>query len=86
MLLIMFAIRGRYLNREDVYLVLFPSTLDSLAYIWFNQFEHNCFATWCAMDMVFYEAFHPSNYKECILDKLENLTLQQGGTFGELMN
>lgn len=72
-------------GRGHAYLIFFPSTLDSLADKWFSQFEHYHFATWHAMNTAFCEAFHPSNYKELILDKLENLNLQQGETFVELM-
>ena len=77
--------RGRGLNREDAYLVLFPSTLDSLADKWFSQFDANHFRTWAALSTAFCDAFRPSNYRERILDQLENLELQMGETFAELM-
>ena len=77
--------RGRGLNREDAYLVLFPSTLDSLADKWFSQFEANHFRTWAALSTAFCETFRPSNYRERILNQLENLELQMGETFAELM-
>ena len=70
---------------EDAYLVLFPSTLDSLADKWFSQFEANHFQTWAALSTSFCDAFCPSNYRERILDQLKNLELQMGKTFAELM-
>ena len=77
--------RGRGLNREDAYLVLFPSTLDSLADKWFSQFAPDHFLTWNRMRTSFCDTFRPSNYRERILDQLENLELQKGETFAELM-
>ena len=78
--------RGRGLNREDAYLILFPSTLDSLADKWFSQFEDGHFVSWTELSTAFCNnAFRPSNYRERILDQLENLELQLRETFAELM-
>ena len=77
--------RGRGLNREDAYLVLFPSTLDNLADKWLSQFAQDHFPTWEALQTSFYAAFRPSNFRERILDQLENLELMKGENFGELM-
>ena len=77
--------RGRGLDREDAYLILFPSTLDNLADKWFSQFAQDHFLTWRAMQTAFCTTFRPSNYRERLLDQLENLELQKGETFAELM-
>ena len=77
--------RGRGLNREDAYLVLFPSTLDNLADKWFSQFAQDHFPTWETLQTSFCAAFRPNNFRERILDQLENLELMKGETFAELM-
>ncbi|MCO5570215.1 hypothetical protein L7F22_023933 [Adiantum nelumboides] len=76
--------KGRGLNREVAYLVLFPSTLDSLADKWYNQFEENHFADWGALRHQFCEAFRPGDAQEKVLDELGNLVLQPNETFTEL--
>ena len=60
--------KGKDLNREDVYLVLFPSTLDSLTNKWLGQFTDNYFGTWEGTYTAFCAAFWPSNYREHVLD------------------
>lgn len=77
--------KGQGLNREDAYLVFFPSTLDNLADKWFCQFAQNHFRNWDALKLAFGEAFRSSNFQERILNQLENLQLQSGETFAELM-
>ncbi|MCO5558594.1 hypothetical protein L7F22_012180 [Adiantum nelumboides] len=77
--------RGRGLNREDAYLVLFPSTLDSLADKWYSQFAENHFTSWATLSQHFCEAFRPGDFQERVLDKLANLMLQPKETFAELV-
>ena len=53
---------GRGLNREDAYILLFPSTLDSLADKWFSQLAENHFQAWPDLQRAFCSAFRPNNY------------------------
>ncbi|MCO5557143.1 hypothetical protein L7F22_010700 [Adiantum nelumboides] len=77
--------KGRGLNWEDAYLVLFPSTLDNLADKWYSQFQENHFTEWETLRQQFCEAFRPGDFQEKVLDELGNLSLQPNETFAELM-
>ena len=45
----------------------------------------NHFGTWARLRQGFCEAFRQSNYREHLVNQLENLELQPGETFAELM-
>ena len=70
---------------QNAYLVLFPSTLESLADKRYIQFDANHFTNWQALSTSFCEPFRPSNSWEHILNQLKKLELWVGETFAKLM-
>ncbi|KAH7301744.1 hypothetical protein KP509_23G040200 [Ceratopteris richardii] len=72
-------------KREDAFLALFPATLKGLADRRYNQHDEAHFTTWDALKTAFTTTFTPGNSTECILAQLENLKVQKGEAFSELM-